>query len=284
MSEEISENNTPSSENSKSSLVFLHAETALASSSLADKKSAKESCELSIPASSLRGAFAAQCERKGQSSHPFGKKEEGQAEREGASILFRDASLLAFPVRSMRGVFTWVSSPAAIARLQSELSDCGQELTASFPEFRRSQCFVGSKCSLVNQRKVYLEEYAFQAVVQEGVDSIASWLAAQVFSDDKLHRWWKKKLEEDLVILSEEDFNYFTQVAREISGRHAAGEVSYDSLIPAESVFFTVVRAADDDAAKLSELKKYQLDYLQLGAMRNTAKGFVRASYLTEAS
>ena len=82
-----------------------------------------------IPASSLKGVLRECCRREKGGDDPallavFGSKPGSDQEHAGALAL-TDARLLAFPVRSLRGVFAWVTCPAVLYRLRRDLGLTG---------------------------------------------------------------------------------------------------------------------------------------------------------------
>src|SRR5262249_11585540 len=62
----------------------------------------------------------------------FGPPTQPSAEHAG-SVSVTDARLLAYPVRSLKGVFAWVTCPAVLERLQRDVTLVGEKLPAFDP-------------------------------------------------------------------------------------------------------------------------------------------------------
>src|SRR5262245_12866022 len=71
----------------------------------------------------------------------FGPPTAGSSEFAGA-LSVTDARLLAFPVRSLKGVFAWVSCPAVLERLQRDAALAGQPTEWKIPEVKANRVIV----------------------------------------------------------------------------------------------------------------------------------------------
>src|SRR5712692_8487119 len=90
-----------------------------------------------LPGSSLKGTLRAQCNPKDQKCRQvFGPDTEGlQTENAHASsVQFSDQRLLLLPVRSLAGVFAWVTSPSVLRRLLRDIADTRSDGPTSIPE------------------------------------------------------------------------------------------------------------------------------------------------------
>src|SRR5438552_3666676 len=74
-----------------------------------------------------------------------------------------DARLLAFPVRSLKGVFAWVTCPAVLQRLKRDAALVVQEVAGTVPEMKDNQVFLpAADCPcLIDDKHVVLEEFEF---------------------------------------------------------------------------------------------------------------------------
>jgi CRISPR-associated protein Cmr4 len=107
-----------------------------------------------IPGSSLKGVLRDKCANGNPKDEKvfavFGPDTEGAAKHAGALSL-TDARLLAFPLRSLSGLFAWVTCPAVLERFLRDLRIVGgnQELQES-----ASQLVVKAKSLTENQALV----------------------------------------------------------------------------------------------------------------------------------
>ena len=110
-----------------------------------------------------------------------------------------DLSYLLLPVRSLRNIFAWVST---LERLGSIGLNLGEEMV-----LHKNQALVASSCSCTNDGLLNLEEYCFIPQAKHPIDGVIKELSAQILPDSEEYEWWRKKLENDLVLVSEESFS-----------------------------------------------------------------------------
>lgn len=137
-----------------------------------------------IPGSSLKGILRDVLRSKHDNETwlaLFGPETENAHEHAGALAL-TDARILAFPVRSLRGVFAWVTCPAVLQRLKRDLALAGMSVPAlnPVPQKDAALCAEGSPL-LLSDGKLILEEFEF---AREGTaGDVPAWIAKNV-SDD----------------------------------------------------------------------------------------------------
>ena len=121
-----------------------------------------------VPGSSVKGVI--RWERKEQLLQDewtavFGPDKQNAEEHAGA-VVFGDARLLALPVRSLKGVFAWVTSPLLLVLAKRDL-DGVSGVPTNVPSIKQYAAKVASVQSHVNihqrkvdpeDRKVYLED------------------------------------------------------------------------------------------------------------------------------
>ena len=246
-----------------------------------------------IPGSSLKGVFrhvatALDQDQLGQAKidDMFGPEINGQSESNPAragSISFGEARPLAFPVRSAKGSFAYVTCPLALQRFARNWAI---ELPA-LPQVDEQQCMAGAKVTLADQGKVVLEEYSF---TRSG-EFPAEWesVLKSLISDPV----WLECLGR-LVLLSDGDFSHFISTTTEISqhvkidpktGSVARGALFNLESVPAETLFVApvhvVVRPAKTDSSHYTTQVGTELAALverhpvmQFGGNSTTGRGF----------
>lgn len=72
-----------------------------------------------LPGSTIKGVFRDACNDNGLRTKVFGP-DTNNADLHAGAVTFTDARLLLLPVRSLRGVFAWVTSPLLLRRHTTE--------------------------------------------------------------------------------------------------------------------------------------------------------------------
>lgn len=224
------------------------------------------------------------------------------------AIGFTDARLLLFPVKSMKGVFAWITCPKVLKQFEADMKLAfGKEqfqVSGLTDLYLQDKALILSKgSSLLFGENIILEEYAFpvdfaeedQLLIRHGEDSqpVGQWLAANVFSIDGA-TYWKKKIREDVVLLPDDDFRDFVNLSTEVitrtkinneTGTVASGALFTEEYLPAESILYSLVLAHDEftkskdpmQAEEVLDFFKAQLpDVIQIGGNATIGKGIVR--------
>lgn len=232
-----------------------------------------------------------------------------QGDLHSGALGFTDGRLIAFPVKSMKGVFAWITCPHAVEKLRSELAMTDiHDMPVSPPENT-----VTEKSNVVFDRdgsnKVVLEEYTFQVEKDTSCSAFAEWLANAIFgavegAGDSM-TYWRDRMKNNLVVLPNDDFRDFVELSTEVvartridpeTGTVAKGALFYEEYLPQESVLYTLALAAPiyqkkeakddyfkregkDEAALVLELfKECVPDVIQIGGNATIGKGLVRLS------
>lgn len=277
-----------------------------------------------IEGSSLKGAIRERFEdvyiRKGEIDPKDKKREhakmydafgpDGESNSLYAGALgFTDARLLLFPVKSMKGVFAWVTCGQILKRFAQDLAACegvGSPFSeGNAPQAGQNKALVTSNSEVVIGKNVILEEYAFEATSDnENVAELANWFT-KIF---KGSTWWQQKISNSLVILSDDDFKDFVNLSTEvitrtkidnITGTVEDGALFTEEYLPAESVMYSLVLTSavfadskgekKDSGMKTHEqvatfftdtLEKEAANRLQVGANATLGKGHIRTTLL----
>jgi len=221
-----------------------------------------------IQASGVKGALrdlAKELVDKERIKIVFGPDTDAASEHGGALSL-TDARILLFPVRSVKGVFTWITCPGVIARLQRDLEIVKVtngntddralmklkeiDLPALDPKARHASTPQGSSVVLDNNQ-IILEDFCFvlpQDAKRDQVGQLAGWLADYALPD-RLD-YWQDKLKKDLVLLSDDDFREFVEMSTEVITRIKLGEKGTvetgpwdEEHLPSETLLYSLALA-----------------------------------------
>lgn len=235
-----------------------------------------------IPATSLKGTFADEWNErvKVKRKNDKGQEEEVEAIQRSAdgkwlfgetdannavagALQFSEARLLAFPVRSAKGSFAWITCPLILRRAKrdgvlSELSDLSapsDEQALFLEKIKKGDKEEPSPIAL--DGKVVLEEYRFtrNGNLPTGLgDAFANLLKD---NGKPLDPVWAE-VASRLVILSDGMMSFFAQNACEVAqhvridddtGTAADRALFNQENVPSETLFYAVLHATDERTA-----------------------------------
>ncbi len=201
----------------------------------------------------------------------FGPEETGDSGHAGA-LGFTDARLLLFPVKSMKGVFAWITCPRVLRQFEKDM-----KLTTGFEYFKiegipdnpiegEAYLLKNSKNkdgklnhNLLIENSIVLEEYTFTIKDTDkypsiGKDNLGTWLKTSLFPNSNTDmKYWADKIESDIVILSDDDFTDFVNLSTEVITRTAIDNVTgtvkpgalfTEEFLPSESILYSLVLAS----------------------------------------
>lgn len=264
-----------------------------------------------IPASSLKGSFADQW-NDGLVDETDGKRAKVRVNNDGdiaeaawlfgsdsdktafaGSLIFSEARLLAFPIRSARGSYAWATCPLMLQRASRD----GVAISGIPAEPEDDQAIFKPDGPLAlgsdSKKQIVLEEYCFSHAGTYP-DGLASDLAS-LFADELL-----KNIADRLVILSNGMMSHFATTACEVAqhvrisdetGTAEGTGLFNQENVPADTLLYSVLSATDSrvpsggfhgkpaDAAlaKFGE-KVSAANVFQFGGDASTGLGFCSAT------
>jgi CRISPR-associated protein Cmr4 len=237
----------------------------------------------------------------------FGPETDDASEHAGA-FTPSDARLLLFPVRSLLGVFAWTTSRDALARFFRDATIAGISLGNASPDKLAaiqdkdkadSTALVAPGNDVTADKKLVLEEFAFDTQEDSQVGIIADWLAANVLSASAEYDYWRKKLARSLVVLPQSAFQDFTRFSVEVINRvklasktktAVEGALWSEEHLPTDTLLYTPLFAtkprAPENKTKLKDgkdvldfVKNLGLDRVQLGGDETVGRGLVKLRF-----
>ena len=231
--------------------------------------------------------------------------ESGSADLHAGAVSFGDAQLVALPVRSLKGGFVYATCPQAIARTQRLLAHLGLARNwPALPEVAPGNCLtvLATQLGGKDNDKLHLEAFEYSAADKActALQTIAQDLAQTAMPAGDGYSFFCEKIARDLVVLSDSDFDYFSQYAMLIephvriddtTGTASDGGLFYTENLPPESLLIAPMLAsqsrskAEDkiDAITVMAHMKAVLHskLLQVGGDATTGRGLVAATVLT---
>ena len=281
----------------QSAILFLHAQTSLHPGSgtalgVVDLPIQRERHTQwpVVPGSSIKGVLRDACRRRpsnrDQLFAAFGP-ETAEADKHAGAISVTDARILAFPVRSLRGVFSWTICMSVLERFNRDaaLAQLAQIKLPVRPAKDQAVCTSNSPL-LVDGERIVLEEFEFKSVTDPR--GLSDQLAQRIFqaSDATTPEAFRQRL----VVLHDDDFTHFVRHATEIVARIGLnaetktvkqGALFYQEFLPSETILYALVFAnasrregnSAQAASMLDYLRSELPDVLQIGSDETTGKG-----------
>jgi CRISPR-associated protein Cmr4 len=206
----------------------------------------------------------------------------GSKDFSAGRVSFGEAKLLAFPVRSAKGSFAFVTCPLALERFQREQGSLSGFKVPTEPN--EMGCLAGDTVTIARngQIGIVLEDYRFSRAQGETGKFPDDWETVLLgLLDDPVWQAGKGRF----VLLSNGDFAHFVKNACEVSqhvgidpqkGTAKRGALFNLEAVPAEALFFaplTPLARAGDELDKLADLFARK-PLLQFGGDGTTGLGF----------
>lgn len=251
-----------------------------------------------IPASTLKGVLRDACRTSSKDEDDpgllavFGPKPGEGANEHAGAISLTDARILAFPVRSLVGVFAWVTCPAVLQRLNRDLQLVGEQALdiANVCDLKGDEAACNSPL-LIDGNSLVLEEFDFVRMDADG-SAIANWIAECAVIDAST----TSRIKTHLVIVADDAFGHFVRYATEVTARIGLeyetktvkdGALFYEEFLPPETLFYSLVFAEKSRSNKMpmkaveimSYVQERAPNTLQIGADETIGKGLCAVSF-----
>ncbi len=205
-------------------------------------------------------------------------------EQYAGAIGFSDARLLLFPVKSVKGIYAYLTSKEVLKRYQRDLKICGKNESFEIPN--ENSITSDSEIKLDNE-VVILEEYSFKVTQDDKTQKLADFLEKQTGITE---------IKEKLVVLSDDDFKDFVKMFTEVitrtkidnkTGTVKDGALFTEEYLPAETVLYSLAMASPimaplsdkkglDDEDKVLKFFKEIPEVIQIGGNATIGKGICK--------
>jgi len=220
-------------------------------------------------------------------------------ELHAGAIALGDAQLVAFPVRSLRQGYVYATSAYALARAARLLKQLGIPDMPQLPDAPApGNARIASPALLSGNDKLHLEAFEYTAAPDAALGAVAAWLADNALPTGNAHAFFRDKLAQHLVLLSDEDFSWFAKNATVVephvridnaTGAADGGGLFYTENLPPESLLLGSLMASNERSAKGDMAAEAVLGQivgtidgkiLQVGGDATTGRGLVSARVL----
>jgi len=254
-----------------------------------------------LPGSSIKGIFRDEYKKTGKTDKEvdelFGSAIEGGGKGAASSINFSDARLLLLPVRSIAGVFAWVTSPFMLQRLKRDVHEIPFKDNPSpktIPQVETDGCLICEDASplvIVESKQVIIEDLPLTPDFSVELKEWGTWLQDVLFPDDPT---WQGFLLERLCLVSDDVFSFLLEIGTEVNARISIDDETktssnqalwYEEALPAETVLTSLAVTSN---IKVQPQDAYQIiqdlsgKSLQFGGSATIGQGVCQARLIPE--
>lgn len=243
-----------------------------------------------IPGSSLKGVLRTQGKYAGieKNEQIFGKPDSA------GFLSCTDGRVLAFPVRTMKGVFGWITAPTVLDRFQRDLKLLGKTVQWRIPEVEKDQIYLDPNSNIQVNDKCIIEDIQLRAAnsnYKELREQITNLLPPS-----KEYSALQRKLGKDLGIVSDDVFTSLVATTTEVlpgiridedTGTAEEGALWYIEYLPADTLTYFLMLLPSEmseeylaPASIIKELEKLNGKAIQVGGNATTGKGLMRLHLL----
>ncbi|MBR4663760.1 MAG: type III-B CRISPR module RAMP protein Cmr4 [Lentisphaeria bacterium] len=202
-----------------------------------------------IPGSSVKGVLRDLWNGDPDQSRFFGTAD--KKDSTAGKLFVGEARVIAFPVRSARNMFAWMTCPLALERF---FRDNGEKTDLDFSP-QGMECCASNEL-ICKDSKLVLEEYCFdkKSNLPDGI--------AEMLLDLSQDPVWQT-LKTRLAVISDDMFSYFVENTCEVpariqindeTGTVKDGALFYQEQVPSETMFYNVLSAEDAEADILDKV------------------------------
>jgi len=228
----------------------------------------------------------------------FGPEE--SAEEFASCISITDAKILLYPVRSVRGVFAWITCPFVLKRFKEDLESINisfklneTEILISEPQNDNEAIVSPNSILKLSENIISLEEFVFNIQKSSEVDTLGEFIKNLLPQNELIN-----SLIQRLVIVKDDIFKDFVNYAVEIrtrikieqsKGTVESGALFTEEFIPSESIFYSLIFMTNPyttyDEINSAERVKKELNsllnnkLLQLGGDETIGMGFMKVKF-----
>jgi CRISPR-associated protein Cmr4 len=253
-----------------------------------------------LPGSSLKGTLRDQCKDPPLRKKVFGPSVSDSPDDNpsdyASSIQVSDQRLLLLPVRSLRGLFAFVTCPYILQRFARDARAAGINGTPTnipTPALEKT-CLITQSSNISKQsgnaNQVVLEDLDLDASTDAATEGWSNWIAGRLFPDDASGQ---QLLATRFCVVQDNILNFLLETATEITARIKMmeetktverGGLWYEEALPAETILSglvvaTQVKASPDEV--FQAVGRLISKPVQFGGKATVGRGICRLRMVT---
>jgi CRISPR-associated protein Cmr4 len=220
----------------------------------------------------------------------FGSEPDAQDPKPGI-INVSDFQILLCPVRTLSGLFAWVTTPYLLQNLQRSLQLCGSAEKITIPA-SGDKVLVASGSRLLSKGKLSLEETVFSATESAELATLGLWIAQKALPASDTYNFLKGMAVTNIALVPDEVFQkllplvlpVFARIRIDpVTGVVAEGALWNTEFLSSETLLCGTFIAKEEDkksksVEKLIELTKSR--WFQIGGCKGIGMGMVTSVWI----
>jgi CRISPR-associated protein Cmr4 len=220
----------------------------------------------------------------------FGSEPESE-ERKPGIIDVSDFHLLLYPVRTLSGLFAWITTPFLFQHLKRSLDICGSAEKITVPS-SDDKIRVASGSKLLVKGKLSLEEAVFPASESPELAALGLWIARKALPEQDSYNYLKGMAITNLALVPDEVFQkllplviaVFPRIRIDpVTGIVAEGALWNTEYLPSETLLCGTFRVKDESKTPESVKKLIEVmrsSWFQIGGNAGIGMGIVSSVWM----
>lgn len=233
--------------------------------------------------SGIKGALRNEVEFENEEEIFGSEPGDNEKETKPGNVVFSEAKILFFPVRSLNKGLIWITCPMVLSKLKTAFKIVGnEEYVRKIDNFLNELENEDIEYSTLINEEVSLEEYAVKPKNSKNLVELIRGLN-NIVPDEYLFNL----LFENLIVLKDEDFSFFVKNATEIQPRIridkekgivAEGALWYEEYLPQDTIMYFIIKPLNRSNLINDLIKKIDGIFINIGGKTTIGKGF---TYIT---
>jgi len=212
-----------------------------------------------IWSSSLKGSIRDLARKSNTNDQDFlFGPEDVTKEAEAGHLAFSDAKILAFPVRSVKVPFIWITCPLVISKFNQILSMTNKKSALTFkPEFKTDALVSSNACT--ENGKVFIEEFSLESTEDDNVKLLAKSIAENAILKDNVYDYLREHIMNAFVLVKDDLFTFFVKNLTEVNPRIridprtgvvVEGALWYEEDLPEDTIMYFTISYDENEKCK----------------------------------
>jgi len=249
-----------------------------------------------IQGSSMKGVLRSHAKEIGFKDEEVRKIFGAEGDEGGAGyVSVTDARMLAFPVRTLAGVFGWITCPLVLDRYKRDMKLANSAVDWNIPSIEEQDIMIKDNSDIRIGQNVYIEEIRLSSKSVNGFEQLWDCISEAVPTNEE-YNFVQNKIRADLGIVNDEVFRDIASLTTEVTARIAIdqstgvvkrGALWYEEALPTDSLMYSLIllpkcfRNGSDSSAIAQRFLAFDGKVINVGGDETIGRGFVRVKVVS---